>query len=117
MSKTVFIIGAGASAKAGVPLMNGFLDTAEHILTSGKVEGPDREHFDAVFKGLHSLQGVFAKSQLDTYNLEAVFIAFEMAGLVEKLDGFTSDAVKMLSTSMRRVIVKTIEKTMRFPSS
>ena len=38
MAKTVFVLGAGASAKAGAPLMSTFLDKARDLLASGKVD-------------------------------------------------------------------------------
>lgn len=37
MAENVFILGAGASRKAGAPLMKGFLDSAEDLLKKGKV--------------------------------------------------------------------------------
>ena len=37
MSNTVFILGAGASKRAGVPLMKDFLDTAHNLWKSGKI--------------------------------------------------------------------------------
>src|SRR4051812_37057848 len=74
MSKTVFILGAGASADVGAPLMANFLDTAERLLATSQVD--DEAHaFGNVFNAIHKLQAVYAKSFIDSRNLESVFTA------------------------------------------
>src|SRR5438874_2147503 len=114
MGKTVFILGAGASVEAGAPVMSDFLDVAEELLATG-CAGNEEGFFRAVFDGLHALQAVFAKSQIDTNNLEAVFVAFEMASLLDCLPTLSSHSLPHLPTAMTRLIVKTIEQTMIFP--
>jgi len=108
--KTVFILGAGASARAGVPMMAEFLDRAERLL-------PPASH-DAsrdVFRAIAQLQGVFAKSYLDLENIEAVFGAIEMAGLLEKLADRDAASIATLREHLITLIVQTIEATSRFP--
>src|SRR4051794_20523853 len=100
--KTVYIFGAGASADAGAPVMYDFLDRAESLL-SGRSVDDERESFELVFDGIHRLQGVYAKSQLDTENLEAVFAAFEMAALIGRI-GDCRDNVARYAAALRRVI-------------
>ncbi len=117
MSRTVFVLGAGASKQAGVPLMGEFLDVAEHIWRSGELNEQDTEHFERVFRAISKLQIVHSKSKLDLVNLEAVFSTFEMAKLLGKLPGFEEAELSDLITSMKRVIVVTIEKTLEFPFS
>jgi hypothetical protein len=117
MPKTVFILGAGASAKAGVPLMNDFLDKARTLWKEGKVSKEDEEHFENVFKGISSLQQIHSKSQLDINNLESVFATFEMANRLNKMPGFNEEEIPALVKSMRRLIVVTIEKSLKFPVS
>lgn len=82
MSDIVFILGAGASHEGGAPVMHDFLDTAQDLLTR-KQTGDVGADFERVFKGIHALQRVHSKAQLDLVNVEAVFAAFEMAKLLE----------------------------------
>ena len=84
MSEIVFILGAGASWHTGAPLMNNFLDKAEGLLASGQVDD-SQEHFQDVFKAIHSLQAVDYKSSLDLDNLEQVFATFEAGKLLHML--------------------------------
>lgn len=117
MPKTVFILGAGASAKAGVPLMNNFLDEARALWQRGEIGEEDKEHFETVFRGISSLQQIHSKSQLDINNLESVFATFEMAKLLNKMPGFEEGEIPLLVQSIRRLIVVTIEKSLKFPVS
>lgn len=115
MGKTVFILGAGASYQAGVPLMSNFLDEAQKILNSGNLTKEDEEAFDLVFKGISSLQSVHSKSKLDINNLESVFATFEMAKRLNKMPGFEIDEIPILIKSIRRLIVVTIERLLKIP--
>ena len=45
MSETVFILGAGASAQAGAPLMNNFFDEADKIKESKILSSDEIERF------------------------------------------------------------------------
>jgi NAD-dependent SIR2 family protein deacetylase len=115
--KIVIILGAGASKDAGAPVMNDFLDDAERFLLSGELEGEDRQAFEAVFRGIASLQRIYAKSYLELRNLEAVFAAFEMAELLNIHLDSPELPGKLLTDSIRRLIVVTLEKSIRFPVS
>jgi len=117
MSKTVFILGAGASKQAGVPLMGEFLDVADTIWKEGKLTEEVNKHFKRVFRAIGKLQMLHSKSQLDLVNLEAVFSTFEMANLPKKLPGFEPEELPGLITSMKRLIVVTIEKMLKYPFS
>ncbi len=110
MSETVFILGAGASKSAGAPLTADFLNKADELRKEGKADefGPD---FDRVFNAISELQIVQSKARLDLDNIESVFAAFEIGRLVNKLPGVSSDEIKPLLVSTRRLIFKTLEKT------
>lgn len=108
--KNVFILGAGASARAGVPMMAEFLDRAERLFPPASHEA-SRD----VFKAIAQLQGVFAKSYLDLENIEAVFGAIEMARLVEKLADRDAASIATLRQNLITLIVQTIEATSKFP--
>lgn len=115
MSRTVFILGAGASKQAGGPLMAEFLDVAENLRRSRKNE-ISAELFDLVFKGRASLQSVHSKSKLDLDNIESVFAAFEMAALFKRpLGDLSVEEVQNLPPATRRLIVETLEKEISFP--
>ena len=85
MLKTVFLLGAGASKKAGVPLLKDFLDEADKLLWKQNIlDDSDKEQFRKVFQGIANLQPIHSKSKLDIYNLESVFAIFEMGDLLKK---------------------------------
>jgi hypothetical protein len=115
MPHTMLILGAGASADAGAPVMSNFFDIAESLLPAPAIE-PHRQDFERVFDGIYRLQPVFAKSYIDTRNLEAVFVAFEMAELVGRL-GDAAGGLGQFVSSLRNVIVRTLEETIAFPST
>ena len=87
MSKTVFILGAGASRDSGAPLMNDFLDRARKLYVSGEYGERFREDFERVTGAISDLQKIHSKSELDIYNIEEIFAAFEMAELINKFPG------------------------------
>lgn len=112
LPRTVFVLGAGTSVHAGAPVMKDFLDSAEELLLSGKLDPKDEAQFRAVFKGLYQLHEALAKSQMDLRNVESVFAAFEMAELLEsgqhEIDGV------VLTQAIRRLIVVTLESSIQF---
>ena len=86
------------------------------MLLAGGLVPDNAADFEAVFNGIHRLQAVFAKSYIDLRNLEAVFVAFEMARLLERLPG-DPKIVERLPTALRQVIVTTLEESISFPGS
>ena len=113
MANTVFILGAGASYKAKVPLMANFLDVAENLWKTGKVQAFD-EQFSNVFRGRSALQQVHSKAKLDIQNIESVFAAFEMGKTLNKFGNFTDTEINDLIASMKTVIFATIETNLEF---
>jgi hypothetical protein len=118
MKRTVIILGAGASAGCGAPLMKDFLDKAENVKPgegyTGEEANRTRESFRIVFKGLRALRHAYAKSKIDTRNVESVFAAFEMAKLLGTLPGLASDEIELLPSAMQHVIRDTLETNVRF---
>jgi hypothetical protein len=114
MTHTVFILGAGASKDAGAPMMDNFIDVAERLRTRNQT-GDVRGSFDLVFEGLAELREVHEKAAFNTYNLESVFGAFEMAKLLGRLGSLGIDKINRLPNAMRDVIVQTIAETVEFP--
>ncbi len=111
MSKIVFVLGAGASAHCGTPLMNNFLDVARDLLEAEEVEEA-REDFERVFKAIGNLRETQSKAILDIHNIETVFSAFEMGKLLGRIPGVEeSSKIDELISSIKKVIVYTLEKT------
>jgi hypothetical protein len=119
MSETVFIFGAGASVGAGAPVMKNFLDVAREMYLRGLIEGESVRSFAEVFRGIAALNDVYAKATIDTDNLEAVFGAFEMAQLFDRLPrhSYTPDALANLTVAFKDVIVRTLEDSILLPVS
>ena len=111
--RAVFILGAGASKEAGGPLMKDFIDVAENLLLTGKLADADAASFQAVFTAIDRLSPVYAKSTLDLNNIETVFSAFEMAKLLDTEPRLIDH--DQLIEAIRRLIVITLEKQIRFP--
>ena len=112
MSRTVFILGAGASQAAGGPLMSNFLDIAETV----QRESPPSSDFKMVFEAIEALKATHSKSRLDLNNIESVFAAFEMAALFGRpLGGLNPGEVDQLGIAIRRLIVQTLEAKIQFP--
>lgn len=112
MSKIVFVLGAGASVHSGTPLMNNFLEIAQDLLRRGEVEEVKAD-FENVFDAVGKLHAAQSKAIIDTYNIEDVYAAFEMGKLLGRLPGI-EEAGKLegLTSSIRKVIGYTLEKTM-----
>ena len=108
MAKTVFILGAGASAHCGIPLMKDFLNVAADLHASNR-SGEYKEDFELVFKARSELQATHSKSAaIDIHNVESVFSAFELAEtLGTRLLGGRR---RRLADAMRRVLAKTVEQ-------
>lgn len=114
MSKTVFILGAGASRDSGAPLMNDFLDRARKLYGSGECGEKYRADFERVTGAISDLQKIHSKSELDIYNIEEVFAAFEMAKLINKFPGERirkEEDIDLLIKSLKRVIYVTLDRS------
>src|SRR5262245_40957241 len=111
MSDTIIILGAGASAEAGAPVMSNFMDVARRLARTPGAE-IDREAFERVFNAIAELQTVYAKANIDTDNIEAVFAAFEMGRLFGRIGSLSAEAVDGLPNDMRTLIVQTLETEM-----
>jgi NAD-dependent SIR2 family protein deacetylase len=114
VSQTVFVLGAGASAQAGAPLMNTFIRVAQDIMRGGTLSPNEQENFDLVFKARMLLQQAHSKSELNIRNIESLFGAFDMAALMGRLGNLDHDEVSRLPNAVRYVIAKTIESCVKY---
>ncbi len=117
MSRTVFVLGAGASAAAGAPVMRTFMSAATEILRGGRLEQEDKAAFELVLRARTKLQAVHSKAELDLNNIETLFGAYEMGSLLGKLGDLTATEVEHLPSAMVRVICTTLQQRLRFPAS
>jgi NAD-dependent SIR2 family protein deacetylase len=116
MSRTVFILGAGASVDSGAPTMAGFIDKADALRRGPPgLAKEDQQSFDLVFRGINALRAAHSKATLDIDNIESVFGAFEMARLAGRLAPLNGDEVAALNPAMRRLIVTTLGRSIRLP--
>ena len=113
MSRIVFILGAGASAHCGTPVMKDFLQAAEDLLRGGEVEEA-REDFERVFDAVRNLRAMHSKINIDFHNVETVYTTFEMGRLLGHLPGIDdADSIEGISASLRKLIGYTLEKSMK----
>lgn len=118
MSRNVFILGAGASVKAGAPTMKTFIRVAQAIqrgTTQQRLYPKEQEYFDLVFKARTALTQTHSKSVLDIDNIESLFGAFDMAALLGRLGRLSDEDIQTLPNAVRYVISKTIESSLRYP--
>ena len=115
--KTVFILGAGASAESGAPMMADFLDRADDLYSLGVNDILDAsDAFESVRRARASLQLIYAKSHLDLDNVESLFGAIEMGNLIGKFPDIEDKTeIRALRASMVTVIYKTLERSIPFP--
>lgn len=113
MSNVVFILGAGASKQAGVPVMKDFLKSARTLLENNQVTDADSD-FRTVIDAIGQLQGVCAKADLNLQDVESVFAAFEMARLLNRFGSYNDAQIDGLMRAMKVVIARTVEKQLTF---
>jgi hypothetical protein len=117
MDENVIILGAGASADSGAPLMNNFIDKAEDLLSDGLNNRFDREtrkQFGKVFELLADLQQVHSKARMDLNNIENVFGAIEMAQIIKRLGSIPPEEIATYREAIVSLIIETIEQSMIF---
>jgi hypothetical protein len=114
MSRTVFILGAGASKEGGAPLMANFLDVARDQLDLGRTSNAT-EDFERVFRAIAALKIVHSNSRLNIENIETLFAACEMAKTLKRFPQTKPEEIDAILISLRRLIVRTLELTLTFP--
>lgn len=102
----VFIVGAGASVGAGVPVMARFIEVMYDLFGS---KDDHSGEYSTVFAAMSELRKVYANSFVDLNNLESVLSAFDMAQHVQSLGSFSKVDVAELYYKFVSMIVKTIE--------
>lgn len=112
--KTVFILGAGASRAAGGPLMYDFIDLATRVLRRGEAAWA-QPYFELSLEARRKLQHAYVKSTVDLDNIENLFATYEMANLIGRLSNLEPKQVKELPSSLRYLIMRTLEQSILYP--
>lgn len=106
LGKTVWVLGAGASAHAGIPLLRDFMVKAR-LLQKGRKDLAGAGAFETVFKWTEELRGAAYYTDLDLDNLEHLF---SMAEMLNQTEGGKSP----VWNAMRQLVLETIEKSVAF---
>ena len=76
-----------------------------------------QEQFERVFAAIGGLQTVHSKAQLDLNNIESIFTALELGRIIrQRVPGLTVKEISDAISSLKELIVKTLEVTIAFPS-
>src|SRR6266852_4473561 len=106
--KTVFILGAGASAEAGAPTMRTFLDTARALRRQGQLADCASQVDDIIKAADEDLLALYAKSNLDVENIEDLFSAITMGRLIGRYGDRQQLAINQLYDSMITFIFRVL---------
>ena len=74
-----------------------------------------QRYFDLIDYVISSLTAVHSKSQLTLDNIESVFATIEMCVLINKLPGISNDSIEPLISSLKKLILRTLEDTIAYP--
>lgn len=109
--RIAFLLGAGASAQGGCPVMSDFFRAADTLHNHGLLSDLSTE-FDAIRDARERLFKVKSKTGIDIENLEQVFNAIEMAIFLEQdfADDQGSDAVE-LKSALISLIAAVLQRT------
>ena len=114
MADHVFIFGAGASASAGVPMMNDFMNKAIDLAEESGDVG-FQESVKSVRKAREELRKIFSNSFLDLDNFESVYGAIEMSKILGSLGHFSGEDIQDFQLNIKKMISFVIEYSSRFP--
>ena len=107
--KNVYILGAGASADAGAPLMWNFLRKARELLDNAKsgLSQDARERFQRVFEYRASLYPALRKIKVDLDNIEELFGLVDMAKQFgdERTDAMRKDLIYLIARTLEELIL------------
>ena len=102
LGKTVYVLGAGASAHTGAPLLRDFLVRAR-LLLEGKTQLTRRDSFKRVFKWLDELRSSAYYVDVDLDNLEHVFSLADMKRQLGHDDG------ERLYSDLTHIVMETLD--------
>jgi NAD-dependent SIR2 family protein deacetylase len=111
----VILLGAGASASVGAPLMRGFIDRARDFAKLN-LFGPDTlNDVSATIDFYDSLRSYFRITEEDIENVENLLSLAELADLIPNLP-FSDSLHPQLANSIRRFVEAVLVKAIRLPA-
>lgn len=112
MAKTIFILGAGASAHANVPVTKDFFGKAIDLIDGEQIDEEDLEYFNMIRSFfMDRIRLVSSNFNFDIENIETIFSLIEMAKLTGKFLDLPLKEIEKLHIAINKFIVRTIEKT------
>lgn len=93
MEKITYILGAGFSAPAGLPLMNNFILKAKDMYYSDPVKF---NYFLKIFEKIDSLSKIKNFFKADLYNIEEVLSLFETESILYRNSKFKSEFIQFI---------------------
>lgn len=114
MAKVVFILGAGASAHAGVPVMKNFY--YEGVGLKPNLSNYDVDHFERIIDARNLLRQIYAGFTLEPRlsNIETIYGLIEMGNLIKIFLNYNQRKIKELRNSINKFIVRTVELKTNF---
>lgn len=114
----VVILGAGASAPAGAPLIRGFIDQARDFEKLGLFSGDTTEDVRASIEFYDSLRSFFKFTEEDIENIENLLSLAELTTLIPSLP-ITASGSPFIEESTKRFVEAVLVKAIRVaaPSS
>ena len=110
----VVMLGAGASAGAGCPLMRGFIDRARDFLDQGLFSPSERGDVQITLDLYRDLRAQFSISEEDIENIEDLLSLVDLASLISRppIDSLSRSG---LADHVRRFIDAVVAKSARVP--
>ncbi|MFC1587487.1 hypothetical protein ACFL54_04170 [Planctomycetota bacterium] len=113
--RSIVLLGAGASAGAGCPVMRGFIDLAIDFLDSNVFTKSEAEDINATLKLYRALRRNFSITEEDVENIETILSLADLESIVE--DGPIPELSNPgISNSVRSFIERVITKAGRAAS-
>lgn len=94
MEKITYILGAGFSAPAGLPLMNNFILKAKELIYLNPIR---YEYFTGIFKRIDELSKIKNVFRADLYNIEEVLSIFETESILNNDSKFKAGFINFIS--------------------
>lgn len=111
----VILLGAGASACVGAPLMRGFIDRARDYAKQKLFDSDTLKHINATVDFYDSLRSHFQITEEDIENVENLLSLAELADLIPSLP-LNKSLPTQLATSVRRFVEAVLVKAIRMPA-
>lgn len=108
-----FILGAGASADGGCPVMKNFMKVAGELSENGKLEGFEEDYAN-VKRVKDKLFNSQVKTKYDCENMESLFSAIEMGLTVGRLSTLSHEEIRKARVSFLRLTAAVLERTQTF---